>query len=204
MCVFFCLFLHFVIKNKSVFCTLQYNSNIPTEEASIISPTLTRKETLILMFLLFCLFKGNKKGVAGGQGGARTWVRERQMKSGRQEHKTYLWQGCGGRGCCLFNHFFFSFSMRNTLYSHTWPLSPLPGRKRSHQCTGRCISCVCCGGGCSRYPVPLTPPGSCPGTLGGRPSPRFGTPRSLAVSGRNLGPVPLGRPPLWAWGGESG
>lgn len=55
-------------KNKSVFCTLQYNSNIPTEEASIISPTLTRKEILILFFLFFCLFKG-KKGLAG-------WVRE--------------------------------------------------------------------------------------------------------------------------------
>lgn len=92
--------------------------------------------------------------------------------------------------------------MRNTLYSHTWLLSPLPGRKRSHQCTGRCISCVCCGGGCSRCPVLPLPPGSCPDTLGGRPSPRFGTPRSLAVSGRNLGPVPLCRPPLCAWEGD--
>lgn len=89
--------------------------------------------------------------------------------------------------------------MRNTLYSHTWPLSPLPGQKKSRQCTGRCISCVCCAGGCSRCPVLLLPPGSYPDTLDGRPSPGFGTPRSLAVSGRHLGPVPLGRPPLQAW-----
>lgn len=88
--------------------------------------------------------------------------------------------------------------MRNTLYSRTWPPSPLPGRKKSRQCTGRCISCVCCGGGCSRCPVLLLPPGSCPDTLGGRPSPGFGTPCSLAVSGRHLGPVLLGRPPLQA------
>lgn len=88
--------------------------------------------------------------------------------------------------------------MRDTLYSHTWPPFPLPGRRRSRLCTERCISCVCYGGGCSRCPVPLPPPGSCPGTLGGRPSPGFGTPRSLAVSGRHLGPVPLGRPPLQA------
>ena len=94
--------------------------------------------------------------------------------------------------------FCFFFFMRNTLYSRTWPPSPLPGRKKSRQCTGRCISCVCCGGGCSRCPVLLLPPGSCPDTLGGRPSPGFGTPRSLAVSGRHLGPVLLGRPPLQA------
>lgn len=98
---------------------------------------------------------------------------------------------------CLF---FLLFFTRNTLYSHTWPLSPPPGQRKSHQCTGRCISCVCCGGGCSRCPVLLLPPGSCPGTLGGRPSPGFGTPRSLAASGRHLWPVPLDRPPLQAWG----
>lgn len=92
--------------------------------------------------------------------------------------------------------------MRNTLYSRTLPLSPPLEQKRSRQCTGRCISCVCCGGGCSRCPVLLLPPGSCPDTLGGRSSPGFGTPRSLAVSGRHLGPVPLGRPPLQGWGGE--
>ena len=93
--------------------------------------------------------------------------------------------------------FFFFFTRKDTACSRTSPPSPPPGQKKSRRCTEKCISCVCSSGACSRTPPgPLTPPGSCPCTLGGRPSPGFGTRRSPAVCGRHLGSVPLGRPPL--------
>lgn len=161
-----------------------------------------RNSNLVVSLVLPFIFKGilKKQGWWGGGVLSREhsgpWIRGTgSSKAGR--NIKHIWRG--GNLPRMLSLFFF---MRNTLYSRTWPLSPLPERKRSRQCTGRCISCVCCGGGCSRCLVLLLPPGSCPDTLDGRPSPGFGTPRSLAVSGRHLGPVPLGRPPLQAWGGN--
>lgn len=81
-------------KNKSVFCTLQYNSNIPTEEASIISPPLTRKEILICSFSSFASLRV-KKGLV-------CWVRE------TDEIRQTGW-GWSCWGCCLLNIFFFFY-----------------------------------------------------------------------------------------------
>lgn len=146
---------------------------------------------------------GAVEGEGFSQEESGPWTRGGRGSSKAGRNIKHIWGGGNlPRVLSLFFFFFFLFFMRNTLYSRTWPLSPLPGRKKSRRCTGRCISCVCCGGGCSRCPVLLLPPGSCPDTLDGRPSPGFGTPRSLAASGRHLGPVPLGRPPLQAWGGN--
>lgn len=207
---FFCLFPHFIIKiSLLLYFTIQFK--IPPEEASVISPALTGKVAIFfyLFFLCFSFFflllfwgllkkirvlGNNTPGVlfqeywnntpgvwrVSSQG---TRTDERSGKHGRSSVKKKQ------------KNLLFCFT-KNTLYSRTWQPFPLLGQKKTHQCTGRCISCVCYGGGCSRCPVPLLPPGSCLDTLHGRPSPGFGTPRSLAVSGRHLWPVPLGRPPL--------
>lgn len=79
----------------------------------------------------------------------------------------------------------------DTLYNHTWPLSPPPGQRRSHQCTQRYISAACCAEDHS-----IAPPHSSPGTLAGRPSPWSDTPHSPAASGSDLGPVRLDMPLL--------
>lgn len=92
VCFFFCLFLHFIIKNKSVFLYFTIHFAFPNEEASIFSPSLTKKGNSNLVVSL--VFKGYLKSRGG------CWVVDRAIgpldnwdgEVGR-EHRTFL----GGR-----------------------------------------------------------------------------------------------------------
>lgn len=119
-CFFFCLFLHFIIKNKSVF--VLYNTIQHPHRGSINHQSSTDKErnsflVVSLVFLTFFrVFKKKTGLVGGGRGGWRVfsggpgpWTRVYRDQVRRAGTQNISGEEKICRGCGLFFVFFFFF-----------------------------------------------------------------------------------------------